>query len=143
MSPNRDAKRSLRLTFTYERSTLQLTGVQRLVMTPAPSDPLQTSGAAAGFWVEVLDAAGQALYRRVTQNPIRFTAEYPTDEPDRPLAWGEVNEPRGTFVLVVPDLPAAQTVVLFSSPPEPEGGGKPASELARFDLKQSGQRKEG
>lgn len=142
MSPNRKTKRTLRLTFSYEQSSVQLTDIQRVAMTPPPADPLQAPKGAAGFWVEVRDAAARPLYRRVTQNPIRFAAEFPTDESDRPLAWGDLDEPRGVFVLVVPDLPAAQTVLLFSSPLGPEGSGKPASELVRFDLKQFLQRKE-
>ena len=143
MSPDQKTKRALRLTFSYERANVQLNAVQRVTMRPLPADPLQESGNATGFWVELRDAADRPLYRRVTQNPVRFAAEFPTAESDRPLAWGDLDEPRGTFVLVVPDLPAAQTVLLFSSPPGPEGSGQPASELVRFDLKQFLQRKEG
>jgi hypothetical protein len=143
MSPNRKTKHSLRLTFTYEAASVQLTGAQRVAMTPPPSDPVQASGQASGFWVELRDAAGRPLYRRIHQNPIRFEMEHLTGEPDRPLAWGKVDEPRGAFVLVVPDLPAAQTVLLFSSPPGSEGSGRPASELVRFDLKQALPGKEG
>jgi hypothetical protein len=143
MSPNRRTKHSLRLTFTYEAGSVQLNGAQRVAMTPPPSDPLQAAGDAAGFWVELRDAAGRPLYRRIHQNPVRFEMEHLTDEADRPLAWGTVDEPRGVFVLIVPDLPAAQTVLLFSGPLGSESSGKPASELVRFDLKQYLQGKEG
>jgi hypothetical protein len=143
MSPDEKIKHALRLTFSYERSNVQLNAVQRVTMRPLPADPLQVPQNAAGFWVELRDAADRPLYRRVTQNPVRFAAEFPTGESDRPLAWGDLDEPRGAFVLVVPDLPAAQTVLLFSSPLGSEGSGKPASELVRFDLKQFLQKKEG
>jgi hypothetical protein len=136
MSPDRKIKRALRLTFSYERSNVQLNAVQHVAMKPLPADELKVPEGAAGFWIELRDAANRTIYRRVLQNPIRFAAEFPTGESDRPLAWGELDEPRGSFVLVVPDLPAGATVVLFSGPLEPDQSGGPARELVRFDVKQ-------
>ena len=143
MNPDRKIKRSLRLTFSYERTNVQLTNVQSVTMRPLPADPLQAPKDATGFWIELQDADGQSLYRRVMQNPIRFAAEFPTGETNRPLAWGNIKEPRGSFVLVVPDLSRVQTLVLFSSPLEPDRSAGPAQELVRFDLRQFPQKKEG
>lgn len=128
--------RSLRLTFSYEGSDVRLVSMKSIEMLSPPSDPIQTQEGQAGFWYELRDAEGLTLYRRVIQNPIKFASEVRSDNPKRPLEWRKVIEPRGDFVLIVPDLPQAKTVKLFSSPLEPEGTLMPASELTHFSLKQ-------
>ena len=48
-----------------------------------------------------------------------------------------VEQPRGTFSLLVPALPGGQDVVLFSSPltpDDPRSLARPAAELARVDI---------
>ena len=129
--------RALRLTFSYVGSGVQLIARQSLEMTPLPSDPLNAREGETGFWYEIRDANGHPIYRRITENPLRFAVEIRTDDPSQPLTWQKVSQPQGQFLLLLPDLDQAQTLVLFSSPPEPEGGTKPSQEIARFDLRQS------
>jgi hypothetical protein len=127
---------TLRLTFSYEGSDLRLISRQRVEMMSPPSDPVQAQKEQTGFWYEVRDAEGRTLYRRVIQNPIKFAAEVRSDDPERPLAWQEVSEPRGNFILLMPDLDRAHMLVLFSSPMEPGAALGPAKEIAHFDLAQ-------
>ena len=127
---------TMRLTFSYEGTDLRLISQQSVRMVPPPSDSLRAEEEQTGFWYEVHDAGGSTLYRRVTQNPIKFAVEVRSDDPDRPLNWQQVDEPRGTFVLLIPDLDSALEVVLFGDPLEPDAPSGPAKEIARFDLKQ-------
>lgn len=127
--------RAMRLTFSYEGSNVRLASMQRIEMLAPRSDPIRTQEGHAGFWYELRDAEGRTLYRRVIQNPIKFAFEVRSD-PERPLAWQKVSEPRGNFVLLMPDIEQAKMVVLFSSPLEPEGVPGPAKELTRFNLEQ-------
>jgi hypothetical protein len=126
--------RTLRLTFTYEGSDVRLVSQQSIEMVPPPSDPIHAAEGQTGFWYELKDAAGRTLYRRVTQNPIKFATEVRSDDPRRPLAWESVSEPKGSFVLLMPDLDQARMVVLMSSPLERTAMVGPAGEIARFDL---------
>jgi Helix-hairpin-helix motif len=59
----------------------------------------------------------------------------PTDSDDFPLARRTPNRVKGIFVLVVPDISSAPTLVLFSSPLRIDESGKPAKEIFRLDLR--------
>ena len=142
-APNRSNRpgRAIRLMFEYEGDQVRL--VQRWSMekvTP-PSDPTDARAKRnqSGFWVEVQGARNRTLYRLVRGNPIATSVEVRTGDPDQPLARETVDQPRGTFFLVVPDLSGAEHVVLFSSPvdiSDARAATRPARELARFDLRQ-------
>jgi hypothetical protein len=126
---------AMRGTFTYVGSAVQLVSMDRLEMVPPPSDPTPAQLRLTGFWYELRDAQGRTLYRRVIQNPMQ-AAEVRTDDPRRPLARQAISQPRGSFILLMPDLPEGESLVLFSSPLEPEAIAAPAQEIARFDLRQ-------
>lgn len=140
--PTKPPNRSVRLTFSYEGSDVRLVSRQSIEMLSPPSDAIQVQEGQAGFWYELRDAEGRTLYRRVIQNPIKFAFEVRSD-PERPLAWQKVSEPRGYFTLLMPELEQAKTLVLFSSPLEPEGVPVPAKELTRFNLEQVPEYKRG
>ena len=125
---------SLRLTFSYQGNEVQLISQQAVKMVSPSSDSLTVQEGQTGFWYELWDAQGDTLYRRVIQNPIKFVVEVRTEDPETPLNWEEVAEPKGTFVLLAPDLRQVRTLALFSSPLEPKKMNEPAKELTRFDL---------
>jgi hypothetical protein len=131
----------LRLTFSYRGQEIELVSAQAVEMRIPPADPLQWDERSSGFWVVLRDGGGQPLYRRITSDPVATSVEFPSDDPKRPLARRDVASPEGVFVVLVPDLPQAQTVALFSS----GGGGDhrrtavAAREIASFHLKR-GQR---
>lgn len=128
-------QQALRLTLSYEGTAIRLDAIDRLESVSLPSDPLRDVENRVGFWYEVLDQQGRALYRRVIESPIRFSAEVRSDEPGRPLTRQPVQNPQGVFVLQVPYFEQAQALVLFSSPSEPSRVSEAAREIARFDLK--------
>ncbi len=134
------ARRTLRLVFEYEGRDVRLVSSERVAMTPLPSHELAPGEGATGFWYEVRDPDERPLYRRITENPVQTSVEVLTDDPERPLAREAVSEPRGHFVLHVPDLDEAATLLLIGSPPEDEPGVRAAEELGRFDLRRPPQR---
>lgn len=83
------------------------------------------------------DPQGKAIYRRVLTNPIRYDREVFSNDPRNPsIHRVGVENPKGTFVILVPDVEGARTVQLFSDPPEVKGAvrGLAARELIRFTI---------
>lgn len=139
MARQRQQPRTLRLLVAYSGTDLRLLDRQSVEMLPPPADdPVEEQR--SGFWLELRDGEGQILYTRVTQNPIRFSAELLTDDPERPIARTELGEVKGEFVLHVPDLPETQALVFMSSPAGLAALGESASEVARLDLTRPPQR---
>lgn len=143
-SRERDAgrgPRALRLIFSYSGQDVRLVGRQRVEMTVPPSDPPAAGEQGqSGFWYELRDDARRTLYRRVVGNPIPTSTEVLTDDPQRPVAREEAaGGIQGVFVLLCPEIEAARTVALFSSPPDAPGlrvaGAEMRSQkIAEFDL---------
>jgi hypothetical protein len=135
----RKPNRTLRLTFSYQGNQVQLISRQSVEMISPPSEPIVGEEEQAGFWYELRDAQDLILYRRAINNPIEFAVEVRTDDPERPLARQQITDPQGIFVLLMPDLTEARTLVIFSSPLEPEAAIAiaPARELARFNITQN------
>jgi hypothetical protein len=134
MARERQRPRTLRLFVAYSGADLRLLDRQSVEMVPPPGD--DDVERRSGFWLELRDREGRTVYSRVTQNPIRASAELLTDDRERPVARAELAEVKGEFVLHVPDLPEAQVLVFMSSPAGPAGLVEPASEVARLDLGQ-------
>jgi hypothetical protein len=127
--------RTLRLTFAYEGSSIHLTSRQSVDMLTPPSNASPIRQGQSGFWYELRDREGKVLYQRAIYNPIRFEEEIFPEDHREPIRRMRRANPRGTFDVLVPDIPEGDTVVLFSSPLEPERSAEAASELARFSLK--------
>ncbi|MBZ4319244.1 hypothetical protein [Streptomyces huiliensis] len=139
---------AVRLIFEYEGPDIRLVSRQRVDAAPPPTDDLsETTGPAGsdatderpgvkGFWVELRDARQQPLYRRVMHPPVRYDAEVFSDDPDRSLARVPVDEPKGAFAVLVPELADADHVALVSSPLAPGPTVAPAAEVARFALRE-------
>jgi hypothetical protein len=124
---------ALRLIFEYEGENVRLTSIQRVELV-APSADSPADGEQSGFWYELRDESGGVLYRRVTANPIRSSAEVLTEDEGRPLAREDMAVTQGAFVLVAPVLSEARTIALLASPPGIEGTDQAARLIATFDL---------
>jgi hypothetical protein len=123
---------TIRLDFVYEGSNVQLVSHEPVDMLPPPPSPIPLHEGQTGFWYELRDRADKIFYQRATQNPIRFDEEIYSDDPKQPINRQPVEDPRGVFVLLVPNTPQGDVVVLFSSPLDPESSAQPAKEFARF-----------
>lgn len=131
---SRQSNRTLRLTFSYEGSAVRLVSRQSVEMITPPSSPVVIREGQTGFWYELRDREGHPLYQRAAHNPIRFDVEVFSDDPQQSITRQKVDNPRGTFVLFVPDTPEGYSIVLFSSPLNPEEATQPAKELASFPV---------
>ena len=133
-SQYRSVNRSIRFTFSYRGADIKLESRQSIRMISPPSDLLVVNGKISGFWYELRDKKNRVLYRRIVQNPVKFAVEVRSDKKDTPLVWEEVKDPAGLFVLLAPELPEAESIVLVSSPFEPTRANEEAVEITRFPV---------
>jgi hypothetical protein len=136
----------VRLVFSYEGDEVRLVSRQRVEMIPPaiPSlTPERAAGAragspVAGCWFEVRDAQDRALLQQPMEDPIRRDVEVFSPEPGRSLSRRPQANPRGTFVLLVPDLPEGRDVVLLAAPLTPTAGGAAAATADTVDAGRGG-----
>lgn len=137
---SRSWRRTLRLSFSYAGMEVQLTGRQDVDMIPPPPTGLAPKKGQTGFWYELRDAKGKQIYVRAVHNPIEYGHEVFSPDPKESIINIPRKEIRGTFELLVPEVPDGATLHLFSSPLEPERAGEPAREISRIDLRRSGRK---
>ena len=127
---------SWRLTFRYdEHGTVELADREEVAMVaPGSPGPIRTDGEDySGSWVELQDQQGRVLFDFVLHDPFRrlLAVHYPPG-PANQVVPGPPR--RGEFTVVVPVMPEATTVVVWSSPLEVERRGEAAREVGRFPL---------
>jgi hypothetical protein len=106
--------KALRLTFVREGDQLRLHSTTPVEMRVPPGDrPARPDE--RGFWAELRDAADQPLFRRVLRDPLPEDTEVFAPDPARSVARAPVAPSQAVFSVVVPDVPASRSVVLFSS----------------------------
>lgn len=103
---------ALRLRFVYKDGKWTLTGARRVQMRVAPASRIRRFEESAGTWIEIRDAKGELLYRRVvSRSVVSDDVEVRTSDPDQRLVrrTGRI----GPFYAVVPDLPGAHEFALL------------------------------
>lgn len=112
-----------RLIFSFDGEGFKLQSTERVAMRVPPGTA--PARAAAGFapaaapglvgrFVELRDADGAALYQRPIAAPEALRLEYPTGDPERPLARAETAAPALMSVLV-PAREAGRSVALVEA----------------------------
>ena len=114
-----DAPRAIRWTFSYVGGQVTLQAATRLAMRALPSHDTFGYEQHAGFWIELRDSANRVVYRRVLHSPMRHDVEVYPEAADQQFSRSVVDEPRGSFDVVTPDLPTARAITLYASLPEP------------------------
>ena len=130
--------RALRLRFTYEGDEVRLVRRQPVETITSPTDALSGYEGQQGFWVEVRSGQDEVLYRQVRDDPLRHDVEVFSPDPAQSVFRIPVENPSGTFSVLVPDLDEADHVALISSAaPDmaPDAARGSATELARFSLR--------
>ena len=107
---------AVRLVFRYEGDRVELIAQQPLEKVTQPSDEIEDAAERSGFWFQLEDAAGAALYRRVARNPIRATREVFSPEGETVTRVPDV-EQKGVFTVIVPAVEGAERVTLQSDQP--------------------------
>ena len=131
---------AVRLILRYEGADVSLVSRQRVAMLVPPSEPLDVSlQERSGFWLEVRDKAGNALYRRLVHEPIRNDVEVFSDDPERSVARVPVERPSGVFSVVLPVPEDADHVALIGTPMEDRPAIARVREIYRFSLRDEGE----
>jgi len=133
--------RALRLTFLYKEGRLRLLSRIPVEATvPASDDPPLLAGE-HGSWLELLDASNRRLYRLLLHDPIPTDTEVFSPDPRQTMTRLPVAPKQAVFSVLVPELPEAETVALFSSAFRPTAGtaiatadGVPLEPIANLPL---------
>lgn len=135
--PEGPTKRALRLTFDYDGDDIVQRRSERIEKRVPPSDPLLREGEAAsrsGFWIELTDEDGRAVWRRVMEDPRAASAEAPAGDRPGELTRATINQPKGSFRVLLPDRRDGRNVAVVASPWVPGARPGRAHVLGRFDL---------
>jgi hypothetical protein len=124
---------SLWLTFSYSAGEVKLESKQVVPAVAAPSDDTSGFAGQSGFWCELRDKGGQTLYRLVTDSPLARSVEVPAADAQK-MERVAVDNASGSFRMLVPNLSAAATLALVSSPLDPAHAGDAAVDIFTLDL---------
>jgi hypothetical protein len=124
---------ALRLTFQYEGDDVRLVSTQRVDMVVPPSEPVAGVDPPPGLQAEMRQADGTLLYRRALGHLLRSDVEVFSDEPGRSIARAPVDRPSGAFVLVIPEVEAADHLALLDNAPEADARVR-TTEILRVPL---------
>lgn len=127
---------AFRVTFEMGRDGLALRSVRRLAMrAPAGARGGRAENASPGRFVELRDARGAALYRRHIDHIIPDSMEFPTGDPERPLARGRPPTRACILPILVPATKGARSLAVVEvSRPRARGTAKQAAPLRPRDL---------
>jgi hypothetical protein len=110
---------ALRVTLRVDGEQMKIIDQKPVAMLVPASDELQIDTPQSGFWYELQDGEGHTLYRRLTSDdPTSKYVEVPTGDPEQPLAYEEVDQPRRIVSIVIPNVPEGRSLVFFASRPE-------------------------
>lgn len=140
MDRQRPPRGAYRLTFEYHGDDVRLVHRTRVDMLAPLGEPGPLPKGASGFWIELRDRGGAPLFQRVVAQPVRFEDEVFNAKRGDPIERRPISDPRGTFSLLVPDLPEAESFALVSSPPDPLRSGEPALDVVHEALRSDGKR---
>lgn len=132
------SRRTLRLTFAYEGSRIELVSQTRVEKITPPSLTPRPDKNSSGYWVELQDKRGKWLFHRVVPDAIRDSAEiYPQN---KQIARTPLREIKGSFEVLLPDLDEAAQVVVMGHPFSEKGLRRQEScrPLAKFEIRKDG-----
>lgn len=100
---------TLRVTFGYDDSKLEIARVQRVAMLAPAAATAPPQENQQGYWLEIRDGNGALLYHRPIHDPMRRDVEFFGEAPGDPMRRHPATTRHGEFEVLVPDLPGAQT----------------------------------
>ncbi len=128
------SRRTLRLTFAYEGSHIELVSQMRVEKITPPSLTPCPDKNTSGYWVELQDKRGKCLFHRLLPNAIQDSAEiYPQN---KPITRAPLREIKGSFEVLLPDLDEGAQVVVMGHPVSEKGlrWHEPSRPLAKFAI---------
>jgi hypothetical protein len=133
------SNRAIRLTFSYEGNNIKLISRQNIEKVLRPSTQFHIQENQTGSWYELTNDQQHVLFRQIIDNPIKVDAEVFSDNKTESISRHMLSDIRGTFSIVVPDIPEGKNFDLFNSPVISEGIRglqKPATKILHLDLKE-------
>jgi hypothetical protein len=131
---------AVRLTFSYEGNRIDLISKQKIQKRlPGRISPDIQKGQTSGFWLELSNDNRSILYKQIIDNPIRVDTEVFSENPKQSITRHELVDIKGTFSIVIPNIPDARNFDLFGSLVLSEGMRglqKPAAKIFHLDLKE-------
>lgn len=112
------SRHAIRLTFDYSGTDVRLVESQRVEMIAPPAERTILGERQVGSWIEIRDAEKRVLYQQALHRPIRFDVEVAEASETRKMQWHPLPHRKGTFEVVVPDIAEAESIILYSSPPD-------------------------
>ncbi len=128
-----EPNRAIRLLVEYDKSGFSISESWPLETLAPQSHSLDAPRATSGFWVELRDAKRNVLYRRVIQNPV--AADVEVFDPEEGVHRHAVEDPKGVFTVLVPDIPEAEEIAFVSSPTDPAKRQNAARQVAALPLR--------
>lgn len=125
--------KAIRLTFDVVGGEPTFRSATRLTMRVPPQQKFAAKGEGAGLWIELRDAKGIPIYRRVIDaETLRADTELRTGASDQPLVRSQSKSISTLFNAVIPDDPQGKTFHIL----ERRGGAKDSEpkELARVAI---------
>jgi hypothetical protein len=122
-----------RITNEFRDGAYQLLSRRALVKTLSPSEPLP-EGDHSGFWFELRRGDESVRYRRTEAHPRLLVFDGPSQPSGTHPRYTEAILDQTVFALIVPAPENGDTLVLMSSPVDPDARGEAAQEVARFVL---------
>jgi hypothetical protein len=132
------SERAFRLRFSFDGKHIHLVHREILRKRAPSTDWAQAHGRSktfrprTGFWIELRDAAGAAVYRRLLPDPIQ---QYP-ETPDEHDGWTRtfVRSKEAIFSVLVPVMREARSVTIIGPPSLVRASSAQSRDLASFSL---------
>lgn len=113
---------AIRLTIAYEGERLEVISedkIEKIVPLLREIDDKKHSGA----WIELKDKKGNVLHTEAIDIPFGSDLEVFSNDPKDPSITREnISNFKGTFSILIPDVPGAEELNIFSSPVFSETG---------------------
>jgi hypothetical protein len=107
---------AIRLTFSYQGDSINLISrqsVEKLVTIPPES---KSPEHISETWFELSDSKRNVIHRQNLNNLIRKDMEVFSDDPNNSISRHKVDEMKGTFSILVPDVSEADSLDIFTLP---------------------------
>jgi hypothetical protein len=110
-----------------------LKSAKRIQAVSPPSDDLNESGGFVGSWIELRNADGMILYRRILHHFFNDTVEVATGRQGEVLSWQEAKGLDKSILIMVPEIPGSDHLAIMFK--DPGLKDEKAVEIVRFSVK--------
>jgi hypothetical protein len=108
--------KAIRLTFSYQGDNITLLSRQKVdKFLPATTISVSPQGSSE-FWFELSDPQRNVVHTRSLDNLIKKDMEVFSEDPNNSIHRQKIGDIKGTFSILIPDIPNALNFDIFTSP---------------------------